>query len=175
VRRLRATASGGASNAEGDQATGGAVRLVRDLSLSEAAELYELSVRTLGQRIRNGEIPAYKSEGPNRGEWRIRQRDLQAFGYERRTPGPPASTHAPAGAKAERDPQLVALEKTVRELERRLAGAERSAGAAIRRAEESDRRLGEALMEVGRLRAALAAETSPSRARGTDSDRPGRP
>ncbi len=118
-----------------------------DLSLQEAAELYDLSVRTLGQRIRNGEIEAYKSEGGDRGEWRVSRRALERFGYRLR----PAT---PAQRVATNDP------RTVRKLERELAAARRAEATERRRAEQTDRRLGEALMEIGRLRAALAAETS---------------
>ncbi len=120
--------------------------MAADLSLHEATRLYELSAATLGRRIRNGEIEAYKSEGANRGEWRVSVKALEAFGYRRRSEPAPQDD--------------IPDSRTIRRLEREVAAARSEVAAQRRRAEQTDRELGEALMEVGRLRAALAAETS---------------
>ncbi len=118
-----------------------------DLSLQEAARLYDLSLPTLGRRIRNGEIEAYKSEGGHRGEWRVSAKALEDFGYKRRSqPAPPKDETQPS--------------REIRRLEREVSAARREAAAQRRKAEHADRELGAAQMEVGRLRAALAAETS---------------
>lgn len=119
-----------------------------DMSLQEAARLYDLSLPTLGRRIRNGEIEAYKSEGGNRGEWRVTTKALEAFGYKRRS--------GPAPTKPEDTHET----RKLKQLQRELAAARREAEMQRRRAEQKDRELGEALMLVGRLRAALADETS---------------
>ncbi len=110
-----------------------------DLSLQEAAQLYDVSLRTLGNRVRWGEIDAYKARGPWGQEWRVTRKALESFGYRRREAPEPTS-----------DPRTA-------ELERELAAARRAAAAERNRADEADRRLGAALLEVGRLRAALAA------------------
>ncbi len=119
-----------------------------DLSLKEAARLYDLSLPTLSRRIRNGEIEAYKSEGGGRGEWRVTTKALEAFGYKRRS--------GPAPTKPEDTHET----RELRQLQRELAAARREADLQRRRAEQKDRELGEALMLVGRLRAVLADETS---------------
>lgn len=119
-----------------------------NLSLQEAARLYDLSLPTLARRIRNGEIEAYKSEGENRGEWRVSAKALDAFGYKRRVQ--PAEEESADTLEA----------RKLRQLQRELAAARREADLQRKRAEQKDRELGEALMLVGRLRAALAAETS---------------
>ncbi len=118
-----------------------------DLSLQEAAELYDLALRTLGNRVRVGEIEAYKTRGPWGAEWRVRAQALEAFGYQRR---PALATPTPGCISSER----------FEDLERQLATARRAIAAERNRAEEADRRLGKALLETGRLRAALAAEAA---------------
>ncbi len=118
-------------------------RASRDLSLQEAAELYDVSIRTLGYRVRVGEIEAYKTRGPWGDQWRVSPAALEAFGYRVRTPIP-ANGEVPS--------------KRIQELERELAAARRAAAAERNRAEDADRRLGAALLESGRLQAALAAE-----------------
>ncbi len=124
----------------------GAFAVTAHFSLRDAARLYDLSLSTLGRRIRNGEIEAFKSEGADRGEWRVTAKALEAFGYQRRPePAPKDDTYDP---------------RTIRKLERELAATRREAEAQRRRADRADRELGEALMEAARLRAALAAETS---------------
>ncbi len=113
-----------------------------DLSLHEAAQQYDLSIRTLANRVRNGEIEAHKTRGPWGDQWRVTPRALEAFGYQRREP-----LSAPIEATA--DPRLA-------DLESELATARRVAAAERNRADEADRELGEAMREIGRLRAALA-------------------
>ncbi len=117
-----------------------------DLSLQEAARLYDVPLRTLGNRVRWGEIDAYKTRGPWGHEWRVSTQALEAFGYQRRRVPEGTSEAAP-------DPRVA-------ELERELAAAGRSVAAERHKAEEADRRLGAALLESGRLRAALAAEVA---------------
>lgn len=117
-----------------------------DLSLQEAARLYEVPLRTLGNRVRWGEIDAYKARGPWGYEWRVSTQALEAFGYQRRRVPDGTSEGAP-------DPRVV-------ELERELAAARRSVAAERHKAEEADRRLGAARLESGRLRATLAAEVA---------------
>ncbi len=120
------------------------------LSLQEAAARYEVSLRTLGNRVRVGEIDAYKVRGAWGDEWRVSASALEAFGYQRR---------AKSATGAAADPQVL-------QLQRELDGARRAAAAERNRADEADRRLGEALMECGRLRALLQQE--PQRNRGQD-------
>ncbi len=116
-----------------------------DLSLQEAAQLYDVLLRTLGNRVRWGEIDAYKTRGPRGREWRVTHKALESFGYRRREAAEPTS-----------DPRTA-------ELERDLAAARRAAAAERNRADEVDRRLGAALLEAGRLRAALAdAQAAPA-------------
>ncbi len=50
------------------------------ISLAEAAHQYGVSARTLCQRLRIGEIPAYKVRGVRGREWRVTPRDLEQFG-----------------------------------------------------------------------------------------------
>lgn len=115
------------------------------LSLQEAAARYEVSLRTLGNRVRVGEIYAYKVRGPWGDEWRVTPAALEAFGYQPRTR---------SVADAAADPQVL-------QLQRELDGARRAAAVERNRAEEADRRLGEALMECGRLRALLQQDPQP--------------
>ena len=110
------------------------------LSLPEAAHRYGLSLRTLSQRVRTGEIPAYKVRGLRGREWRVLPQELEQCGYTARAE-PPASA-----ASAELD----ALQQHIRTLEGQLA-AER------RRSATLDQHLGAALLECGRLRAQAAA------------------
>lgn len=113
-----------------------------ELSLREAAQSFELSVRTLGNQVRLGDIPAHKRRGPWGDEWRVTAQALEAFGYQRRAPVS--------------RPREVSEHRVV-ELERQLDAARRAAAAERRRADEADRRLAEALDEVHRLRGVLAA------------------
>jgi len=123
-----------------------AARPLSDLTLHQAAELYAVSARTLAQHIRCGRLPACKTTGAHGREWRVTRGALAAAGYLPRQP-------AAAGDVAE--PPLVG------QLRREASAARRSAAAERRRAEDADRRLGHALLECGRLRAALAAATAP--------------
>lgn len=111
-----------------------------DLSLHEAAAQYAVSARTLSQHIRCGQLPAYKTAGSTGREWRVTTDALSAAYAPRRLPEP-------------------AEHPLVAELQRELRAARRAAAAERRRAEDADRRLGHALLECGRLRAALAAAT----------------
>ncbi len=110
------------------------------LSLKDAAEAFDLSLRTLSNRVRNGEIPAFKRRGPWGDEWRVTAEALEQFGYKRRLSG-----HASDGAS---QPQVARLQRD-------LAAAHRALAAERNRADEADRMLGAAMREVGRLRAAL--------------------
>ncbi len=116
-----------------------------DYSLSEAAELYELSIRTLGNRLRNGEIPGCKTRGPWGDQWRVTSQALEAFGYQRRQAPQPA---------VDEDMRTPALA----ELERELLAARRAAAVERNRADEADRKLSEAMRELGQLRAALSRQ-----------------
>ncbi len=108
--------------------------LTGDLSLQEAAETYDLSLRTLGNRVRCGEIEAYKTRGPWGQEWRVSRKALESFGYRPRQTTETSSADT-AG------------------LERELEAARRAAVAERNRADQADRKLGEAMREIGRLRA----------------------
>ncbi len=122
--------------------------MTTDLSLREAARLYDLSLTTLGRRLRNGEIEAYRSEGPQRGEWRVSAKALEAFGYRRRAASEPVPTEEASDARR------------INRLEREVLAARRAAAAERRRSDQLSREHDEALTEIARLRAALAAETS---------------
>lgn len=54
------------------------------LSLQDAAKLYEVPYRTLGNRVRYGEIDAHKARGRWGYEWRVSPQALEAFGYQPR-------------------------------------------------------------------------------------------
>ncbi len=58
------------------------------LSLKDAAEIYDLSLRTLSNRVRNGEVQAVKRRGPWGHEWRVTPEALEAFGYKPRRTHP---------------------------------------------------------------------------------------
>ena len=105
-----------------------------DLTLSEAAQLYDVSLRTLRQLVALGEVQAHKVSGVRGKEWRVSPSILEAAGY---------------------GPRVVDLTRTedpsqseVRRLTQALA-AERA------RNSELDGRLGYALLTVGRLRGRL--------------------
>jgi hypothetical protein len=124
----------------GNNGTDNAEHLDRDLSLQEATQLYEVSLRTLRNRVRCGEIPAYKTRGPWGQEWRVNGRTLEAAEYARR----PVVLGTDDG-----DPRVAALEEELATL-RRVVVAERQ------RADRADGELGYAMLENGRLRSALA-------------------
>ncbi len=115
------------------------------LSVREAAERYGLAQTSLERRLRNGEIDACKERGLRGWEWRVSVAALEEFGYALPSDPPPTPV-----------PDVDELQATVRRL-RDVATFER------RRAEEADRRLGEAMQEIGRLRSMLrrAEEQSP--------------
>jgi excisionase family DNA binding protein len=48
---------------------------IRLLTLSEAANLLQVSTRTLQRMIRNGELPAFKVGG----QWRVRETQLKQW------------------------------------------------------------------------------------------------
>ena len=114
--------------------------LDRDLSLQEATRLYDVSLRTLRNRVRCGEIPAYKTRGPWGQEWRVNGRTLEACEFPRR----PVVL-----GTVDDDPRVTALEAELATL-RRVVVAERE------RADRADSELGYAMLECGRLRSALA-------------------
>ena len=109
------------------------------LSPREAGERYDLVVQSLVTRLRNGELAGFKVRGPHGREWRVSVNTLESFGFRPR----PRRDDQPSV-----DPQVAELEATVRELRRKLA-FERN------RADAADRKLGEAAMTIGHLRAAL--------------------
>lgn len=121
---------------------------LEDFSLREASRLYTVELTTLQNLVRRGRIDAYKARGPWGREWRVTRTALEAMGYFTR---PVCES---AGGLGER----------VAQLEKELVAARRTAAAERSRAEEADRRLGEALMESGRLRAALAVAEGRHRA-----------
>ncbi|GAA2726527.1 helix-turn-helix domain-containing protein [Cellulomonas aerilata] len=111
-----------------------------DLSLRDAALLYAVALRTLRTRVRCGQIPGYKVRGIRGHEWRVSRDALDISGLAAR----PAVTTA-AG---ERPGRVAALELEL-ELARLALRAESA------RADRADQELGFALLECGRLRAAL--------------------
>ncbi len=118
-----------------------------ELSLAEAAHRYGVSLRTLSQRVRVGQIPAHKVRGLRGLEWRVSLRDLEQFGLI-------ATADAPL-AHETLDPEIGLLRQHVHTLESKLA-AERHRAALL------DQRLGHALLECGRLRAALTRQAGTS-------------
>ncbi len=115
-----------------------------DLSLREAAHRYRVSLRTLSQRVRVGEIPAHKVRGLRGPEWRLSPRDLEQAGLV-------AAAEPPVAHEA-MDPEIALLRQHVQALESKLA-AQRHRAALL------DQRLGHTLLECGRLRAALTRQT----------------
>ncbi len=126
-----------------------------DLTLREAAELYDVTVKTLALHLRCEQLVGYKSRGATGREWRVTRDAQDNAGYRRR----------PASADRENDDDV----ELVR-LRLELAAAQRAAGAQRRRADDLDRRLGHALLECGQLRQALAAATGEQQATETDLD-----
>lgn len=129
-----------------------------DLSLQEAARLYGVSAATLGRKARWGVVTAYKARGPWGWEWRVSRRSLEASGYRPR----PADGAGPAGeADPPRDPQVTELQRQIATL-RRVVARERL------RADRADRELGQAMLECGRLRRALARAEAGATGAATD-------
>jgi excisionase family DNA binding protein len=55
---------------------------IRLLTLSEAADLLQVSTRTLQRMIRNGQLPAFKVGG----QWRLREAQLRQWVENRESP-----------------------------------------------------------------------------------------
>lgn len=55
---------------------------IRLLTLSEAADLLQVSTRTLQRMIRNGQLPAFKVGG----QWRVREAQLKQWVENRESP-----------------------------------------------------------------------------------------
>ncbi len=115
-----------------------------EISLAEAAHRYGVSLRTLSQRVRLGQIPACKVRGVRGREWRVLPRDLEQFGL--------VAVCDRLVADAPADDEGVLLRRHVQTLESRLAAEQH-------RAAPLDQRLGHAMMECGRLRAALRRQS----------------
>jgi hypothetical protein len=115
------------------------------LSLREAAQQYEVSLATLRVRARRGELAPVKVPGPWGPEWRVTRESVEQLGYRRRSE---------AQSRHHEDPAVLVLR-----LQGELRAARRAAAVERRRAEDTDRRLGEVMMECGRLKALLAAAT----------------
>jgi hypothetical protein len=115
-----------------------------DLTLRDAAELYDVTVKTLAQHLRCGQLVGFKSRGAAGREWRVTREALDDAGYR---PRPQTACVGAWGGD-----ELAALRQE-------LAATKRAASTERRRADDLDRRLGHALLECGRLRTALAAAT----------------
>jgi hypothetical protein len=117
-----------------------------DLSIRDAARLFDLSIGGLEGRLRRGEVAGEKVPGPHGREWRVSAAALDEFGFQRRS------------QEAAYLPDSEGLRAEIR----RLAGI---ATYERRRADEANRGLGEAVLEIARLRAALrsAPESQPHR------------
>ncbi len=105
----------------------------QDLTVADAATLYDVSSATLRRLISAGELGAWQVRGQRSREWRLSGAALEAAGFRRR-------------AEDQRAPSLAELE--VRLLTEALT-AERA------RAARLDGELGYALLTVGRLRGRL--------------------
>lgn len=105
------------------------------VSPREAAQRYEVAAQTLVSKLRVGALPGYKVRGPRGREWRVSTATLEGHGYVPRQAGPERQA-----------PDVAALEAAVREL-RSVVAYER------RRADALDGMLGQASLEIGRLRA----------------------
>lgn len=104
-----------------------------DLSLQQAAALYDVTPRALRRRVTLGEVAAHKAQGLRGREWRVSAAALQQAGYVPRT----------VDLAESEDTQ-----STVRRLTEALV-AERSRSARL------DGELGYALLTIGRLRRRL--------------------
>ena len=109
-----------------------------ELSLPEVALYFGVSISALRRRLRAGQLWGYKVPGRRGDEWRVLVSSLLQAGYAVRAPDP------------DTDPQVAELRRTAYALAD-VVISER------RRAEETDRKLGEARMEIGRLRSQLRA------------------
>ena len=127
-----------------------------DLTLREAAELYDVTVKTLAQQLRCGQLIGHKARGAAGREWRVTREALDEAGYR-----PRDEAGAPGSLESEEPARL----------RQELGAAKRAASAERRRADDLDRRLGHALLECGRLRAALAAVVGEQEPAEVDLDR----
>ena len=125
------------------------------LSLREAAQRYEVSLATLRVRARRGELAQVKVRGPWGPEWRVTSESIELLGYRPRGAVPQESGQGDHAT-------------TVARLEHDLRAARRSAALERRHAEEADRRLGEVMMECGRLKGLLAEATRTCSTCGTE-------
>ncbi len=120
-----------------------------DLTLWDAAELYDVTVKTLAQHLRCGQLVGFKSRGAAGCEWRVTRDALDDAGYRLR-----AGSTSVGGTVGD---ELAALRQE-------LAAVRRAVAAERRRADDLDRRLGHALLQCGHLRSALAAATGKPQA-----------
>ncbi len=104
-----------------------------DLSLQDAARLYDVTLGALRRRVTLGEVAAYKDQGVRGGEWRVTASALTQAGYKLRA----TQGTKDKGAQVE-----------VRRLTEALV-AERA------RSTRLDGELGYALLTIGRLRGRL--------------------
>ncbi|MDP9397072.1 MAG: hypothetical protein M3P96_04265 [Actinomycetota bacterium] len=107
-----------------------------ELSLHEVALHYDIPPALLRRWLRSGRLWGYKVPGRHGDEWRVLVGTLHEAG------------HAPRPRAGETDPQVAELRRALHALADILL-AER------RRADETDRRLGWAHLEIGRLRGRL--------------------
>jgi len=114
-----------------------------DLSVTEAAELYDVSRRSLEYRVRAGDLPAYKARGAHGREWRVQRQDLEALGYRLS-----AINDEPP------DQTVQLLRQTIERLRREVSHYR------IKLA-EADGELGHAAREMARLRADLQQARRP--------------
>ncbi len=104
------------------------------LALSEAAQLYDVSLRSLRRLITLGGIPAHKIKGARGQEWRVTAATLDAAGYA---------------------PRLIDLTQAEDPNSSEVRRLTQALVAAQARNAELDGRLGYALLTVGRLRGRL--------------------
>ncbi len=120
------------------------------LTLREAAQLYAVAVHTLSRHVRCGQLAGFKSRGLTGQEWRVTSQAMDEAGYRRRRASAGVAVEDSAATSDDAARELARLR-------RQLAVARRATVGERRRADDLDRRLGHALLECGRLRAALAA------------------
>lgn len=134
------------------------------LTLREAAELYAVALPTLSRHVRCGQLAGYKSRGLTGDEWRVTSQAMDDAGYGRRpaSVGDALESRVAVGDDAARE---------LARLRRELSVARRATVGERRRADDLDRRLGHALLECGRLRAALGAARGDEPASEAELDR----
>jgi excisionase family DNA binding protein len=104
----------------------------QELTLSEAAQLFNVSLGALRRLVTVGGIDAYKVSGLRGREWRVSSSTLRAAGYQPRVID---LDDADGGAEVRRLREALISERA--------------------RSTDLDRRLGYALLTVGRLRGRL--------------------